>query len=75
MSKTIRVAMKVTQIHECWCEVEVTDQQFEDYCNDLAEPKDFLTDEDVEKVYQESGQFCLDFCEEETEILGDDHMV
>lgn len=75
MSKTIRVAMQVTQIHECWCEVEVTDQQFEDYCNDLAEPKDFLTDEDVEKVYQESGQFCLDFCEEETQILWDDHMV
>ena len=75
MSKTIRVAMQVTQRHECWCEVEVTDQQFEDYCNDLAEPKDFLTEEDVEKVYQESGQFCLDFCEEETEILWDDHMV
>ena len=75
MSKTIRVAMQVTQIHECWCEVEVTDQQFEDYCNDLAEPKDFLTDEDVEKVYQESGQFDLDFREEHTEILWDDHMV
>ena len=75
MSKTIRVAMRVTQIHECWCEVEVTDQQFEDYCNNVADPVDFLTDEDVEKVYQESGQFCLDFCEEETQILWDDHMV
>ena len=42
MSKTIRVAMQVTQILECWCEVEVTDQQYEDYCNNLAEPKDFL---------------------------------
>ena len=53
----------------------MTDQQFEDYCNDLAEPKDFLNPEDIEKVYQESGQFFLDFCEEETEILWDDHMV
>ena len=75
MSKTIRVAMRVTQIHECWCEVEVTDQQFEDYCNNVADPVDFLTDEDVEKVYQESGQFDLDFQEEYTEILWDDHMV
>ena len=75
MSKTIRVAMQVTQIHECWCEVEVTEQQYEDYCNNVAEPKDFLTAEDVEKVYEESGQFDLMFCEEETEILWDDHMV
>ena len=75
MSKTIRVAMKVTQIHECWCEVEVTEQQYEDYCNNLADPQDFLTDEDVEKVYQESGRFDLDFCEETTEILWEDHMV
>lgn len=75
MSKVIRVAMKVTQIHETWCEVEVTDQQFEDYCNDLAEPKDFLTDEDVQKVYDESAQYNIDFCEEETEILWEDHMV
>ena len=75
MSKTIRVAMRVTQIHECWCEVEVTDQQFEDYCNNVADPVDFLTDEDVEKVYQESGQFDLDFQEETTEILWDDHSL
>jgi len=75
MSKTIRVAMRVTQIHECWCEVDVTDQQYEDYCNNVADPVDFLTDEDVEKVYQESGQFDLDFQEETTEILWDDHMV
>ena len=75
MSKTIRVAMKVTQISECWCEVEVTDKQYEDYCNNLAEPKDFLNPEDIEKVYQESGQFSLDFCEEETEILWDDHSL
>lgn len=75
MSKTIRVAMRVTQIHECWCEVDVTEQQYEDYCNNVADPADFLTDEDVEKVYQESGQFDLDFQEEYTEILWDDHMV
>lgn len=75
MSKTIRVAMRVTQIHECWCEVEVTDQQYEDYCNNLAEPQEFLTDEEVEKVYQESGQFDLDFQEETTEILWDDHSL
>ena len=75
MSKTIRVAVRDTQIHECWCEVDVTDQQFEDYCNDLVEPQDFLNPEDVENVYQESGQFSLDFCEEETEILWDEHMV
>lgn len=75
MSNTIHVAMRVTQIHECWCKVEITDQQYEDYCNNLSDPKDFLTDEDVEKVYQESGQFDLDFKEETTEILWDDHMV
>ena len=75
MSKTIKVAMRVMQTHECWCEVEVTDQQYNDYCDGIADPIDFISTEEVEKVYQESGQFDLQFMEEELEVLWDDHIA